>query len=205
MCGRYFIADKDTPQEMQAILDALNRKNMPVQTGEIFPSDAVPVIARSRSLVPAPFAMRWGYALDGRRVINARSETAGEKPLFSDGMRFRRCLVPASGYYEWSRRSREKTKYEITDALSPMIYMAGLYRLTDGMPEFVILTRDPGESVSFLHDRMPVILPRECFAGWLNPACSAHDMLQRAQTALRPVPVSGQAQTLSFFELDFDS
>ena len=111
MCGRYFVAEKNTPQEMLAILDALNRRHTPVKTGEIFPSDSAAVIANTKRLTPAPFAMRWGYAMeDGRRVINARSETAAQKTLFADGMRSRRCLVPASGYYEWARRSREKTK-----------------------------------------------------------------------------------------------
>ncbi len=201
MCGRYFVAEKNTPQEMQAILDALNRRHTPVKTGEIFPSDNAAVIANTKRLTPAPFAMRWGYAMeDGRRVINARSETAAQKTLFADGMRSRRCLVPASGYYEWARRSREKTKYEIADALSPMFYMAGIYRLTKSGAEFSILTREPDPSVAFLHDRMPVILPRECLADWLNPAHSAEDVLRRAQASLRPTPVSGQAETISFLD-----
>lgn len=204
MCGRYFIAEKDTPQEIQAILDALNRKNTPVKTGEIFPSDAAAVIANSKRLSPAPFAMRWGYAMaDGRRIINARSETASEKPLFADGMRNRRCLVPASGYYEWARRSREKTKYEIADELSPMLYMAGIYRLTDaGTAEFAILTTKPDESVSFLHDRMPVILPRECLADWINPAFDPKAVLSKAKACLRPVPAPGQAETISLFDIE---
>lgn len=206
MCGRYFIAEKDTPQEMQAILDALNRKNTPVQTGEIFPSDSAAVIANTKHLRPAPFAMRWGYAMaDGRRIINARSETAAQKPLFADSMRVRRCLIPASGYYEWARRSREKTKYEIADKAFPMLYMAGVYRLTDAGAEFSILTRQSEESVAFLHDRMPVILPRECLGEWLSPSHNAADVLRRAQSALRPTPVSGQAATISFWDLDFDS
>lgn len=201
MCGRYWIDDHDTPKEMQAILDALNRKGAQVKTGEIFPADAAAVIANSKRLSPAPFAMRWGYTMaDGRRIINARSETAEQKPLFADGMRSRRCLIPASGYFEWARRSREKTKYEIADELSPMLYMAGIYRLTNGLPEFAILTREPDSSVAFIHDRMPVILPRECLNDWLDSSSNPKDILQRAQAALRPIPAPGQAETISFFD-----
>ena len=206
MCGRYWIDDKDTPADMQAIIDALNRRSEAVKTGEIRPADAAPVIANSRRMTPAPFLMRWGYAMDGgRRVINARSETAASKPLFADGIKSRRCLIPASGYYEWARRSREKTKYEIRDVSRPMLYLAGLYRLTDGMPEFTILTREPEESVSFLHDRMPVILPPECLGAWLSPDADPAGIIASARAALIPSVAAGQAQTISFFELDLDS
>jgi len=199
MCGRYWIDDKETPQEMQAILDALNRRGTPAKTGEVFPADTAAVIANTKHMIPAPFAMHWGYALEGgRRIINARSETAQEKSLFADGMRARRCLIPASGYFEWARQSREKTKYEIADARSPMLYMAGLYRLTDAGAQFTILTRAPGEAIAFIHDRMPVILPRERLANWLDPACDAQEILAQAMTRMRFSPAAGQAQTLSF-------
>lgn len=201
MCGRYRIADDASSEQMQAILDALNRKGIAFKTGEIYPGDAVPVIANSRTLKPSPFVMRWGYAsADGRRIINARSETAAQKSLFADGMRLRRCLVPASSYYEWMRRSREKTKYEISDALSPMLYMAGVYRLTQAGAEFSILTRQPDPSVAFLHDRMPVILPSACLSAWLDQTQNPQEILSLAAASLRAAPVPGQAETISFFD-----
>ena len=202
MCGRYRLSVENPSGDMQAMLDALNRRGATVKTGEIFPGDTVPVIANSRLLVPAPFAMRWGYGTEnGRRVINARSETAAEKPLFADGMKHRRCLVPASSYYEWMRRSREKTKYEISGELSPLLYMAGIYRLTDAGAEFSILTREPDASLSFLHDRMPVILPKACCGAWLDPSQNPHEVLSHAVTQLYAAPVPGQAETISFFDM----
>ena len=100
MCGRYWIDDGRESVELGEIIAQVNRRPVtgPVKTcGEIFPTDVVPVVASSRRRTPEAFAMAWGYAMpDGKRIINARSETAGERPLFKDGMRQRRCAVPAT-------------------------------------------------------------------------------------------------------------
>ena len=97
MCGRYYIAEDDLSDELSRMIDELNRKKTPEglkTSGEIFPSDIVPVLANSRKQDVQPFAMRWGYAFpNGRPIINARSETAAQKPMFRDGMRQRRCVI----------------------------------------------------------------------------------------------------------------
>ena len=81
MCGRFFLADSDNSGELRSIIDQLNRRGVTVKTGEIFPTDTVPVLANNRNRRVMPFSMQWGYTLpDGRLLINARSETAGEKP-----------------------------------------------------------------------------------------------------------------------------
>ena len=120
MCGRYYIAEDDLSDELSRIIDELNRKKTPEglkTSGEIFPSDIVPVLANSRKQDVQPFAMRWGYAFpNGRPIINARSETAAQKPMFKDGMRQRRCVIPASHYFEWERRGAVRTKYAIRPA-----------------------------------------------------------------------------------------
>ena len=165
----------------------------PLKTcGEIFPTDVVPVVANGREGGyragggvrpgrPRAFAMRWGYTLSGsRRVINARSETAAERPMFSDGMRARRLLIPASGYYEWLRHDKKAQKYAIRPGAGGAIYMAGIYRFEAGTPVFTILTREPEPSVAFIHDRMPVILPQEAARDWLNLDCGAQDVLRAA-------------------------
>ena len=117
MCGRYYIAEDDLSDELSRMIDELNRKKTPEglkTSGEIFPSDIVPVLANSRKQDVQPFAMRWGYAFpNGRPIINARSETAAQKPMFKDGMRQRRCVIPASHYFEWERRGAARTKYAI--------------------------------------------------------------------------------------------
>ena len=77
---------------------------------------------------PTPFAMQWGYTmLDRKRIINARSETASEKPMFKDGMLQRRCLIPASHYFEWEKREAKKIKYAIRPEGAKLLYMAGIY------------------------------------------------------------------------------
>lgn len=129
MCGRYRIEDREYA-EFNEIIERINRRAAaePVKTsGEIFPADVVPVVASSRGLTPSAFAMRWGYTLeDGRRVINARSETAADRPMFRDGMLNRRCAIPATNYYEWERIGRQKTRYAIRPAEGGLFYMAGM-------------------------------------------------------------------------------
>ena len=184
MCGRYYIPDEDSAAELKEIIDQINRRHNagPVlKTGEIAPSDTAPVLANNRSLAVTPFAMKWGYTMsNGKLVFNARSETASEKPLFRDGMTQRRCLVPAAHYFEWEKRGREKIKYAIKPADVSVLYMAGIYRIENGIPVFSILTREPASSISFIHDRMPVILPREFTTDWLNPRFKAEEVLRSA-------------------------
>ena len=89
---------------------------------------------------PAVFAMKWGYKLpSGQVIINARSETAAEKPLFREGLRHRRCVVPATNYFEWDKRGAEKIKYAINLEDEPVLYMAGIYRVEGGWLVFSML------------------------------------------------------------------
>jgi len=186
MCGRYYIADDDTPEELMRIIEEVNRRSsdcaVAVKTsGEVFPTDTVPVIANSRSLHPASFAMKWGYTLpDGKPIINARSETAAQKVMFKDGMLRRRCLVPATNYFEWEKRDDRKLKYAIQPTGSRIMYMAGIYRTEHGTPVFSILTRAPAACIEFIHDRMPVILPPDIIYDWLNPEYNANEILESA-------------------------
>ena len=188
MCGRYWLDDGRDSVELGEIIGQINRRpaGEPVKTvGEIFPSDVAPVVASSRGLTPAAFAMRWGYGMgDGKRIINARSETAGEKPLFRDGMRQRRCAVPASRYFEWERAGGRRIKYAIRPEADGLFYFAGLYRIASGQPEFVILTRPPAESIAFIHDRMPVILPKEVVSDWCNPDSDPAEIITSALTEM---------------------
>lgn len=125
MCGRYYIAEDDQAEELRQIIDSINRKyngDGAVKTsGEIFPSETVPVIATSKAQKIMPFAMEWGYSTaDGNRLINARSETAAQKPTFMDGMLHRRCIIPASWYFEWNRSEKGKPKYADCSSVEAM-------------------------------------------------------------------------------------
>ena len=190
MCGRYYIAEDDLSDELSRMIDELNRKKTPEglkTSGEIFPSDIVPVLANSRKQDVQPFAMRWGYAFpNGRPIINARSETAAQKPMFKDGMRQRRCVIPASHYFEWERRGAARTKYAIRPAHADTLYLAGIYHLEnhDGVivPVFTILTRDAAPCIAFIHPRMPVLLPADAAPDWLNPGYNAEEVIAAALT-----------------------
>ena len=113
-------------------------------------------------------------------VFNARSETAAEKALFADGMKQRRCLIPADSYFEWEHLGKKKQKYEITPNGSAGFCLAGIYRIEQGIAVFSILTREPAESISFIHDRMPVILPTAAASDWLNPRYNGIEILKFA-------------------------
>lgn len=187
MCGRYYMGDEDIMLVLRAALEEANRRSLKegVKTsGEAFPADLLPVIAPDRNQRPGLFAMRWGYAgRDGKRIINARSETAREKPLFADGMARRRCAIPARSYFEWARNGKARgTKYSIAPAGEELFYLAGLYHLTESGPEFAVLTRPPTESIAFIHDRMPVMLPGSGIGDWIDPRADADKLLPFALT-----------------------
>lgn len=95
MCGRFYVPEDDSAETIRAILDHLEHRNVKVKTGDVFPGDVAAVVASNRHLEPQPFAMEWGYHLsDGKRIINARSETAAQKAMFADGIRQRRWPDP---------------------------------------------------------------------------------------------------------------
>ena len=158
--------------------------------GEVYPDMLVPVLASNKAGEKAVFPMIWGYNFEGIRhpIANARSETAAEKPSFKDGWAAHRCIIPASWYFEWehistaSGKTRAGDKYAIQPKGSDMTWLCGLYRMEDNYPHFVILTREPGESISFIHDRMPVILPEEAVGKWIDPNLNPHMLLSSALT-----------------------
>ena len=183
MCGRYYI-DPDTDVEpLRDIIADMNRRGGVHASGEIFPSQTAPVIAAGRTLQAGVFPMRWGYRLkSGSLVINARSETAAAKPLFRDGWQNRRCAVPASWYIEWERHDTAKARYRIRQSGASSLFLAGLYRLEEGVPVFTVLTRTPADSIAFIHDRMPVILPDGLVRDWIQPRFRADELLPHAVT-----------------------
>jgi putative SOS response-associated peptidase YedK len=121
----------------------------------------------------------------GVRMINARSETLAEKPSFRSAYKRRRCLVLADGYYEWQRSGAIKQPYFISFAAGEPFGMAGLWeRWRDpgsGEPleSCCIVTTSPAPAVADVHDRMPVIIPPDAYAEWLDPDNAATDRLAR--------------------------
>jgi len=206
MCGRFFMDPEE--KDVRDALEKINRSPLKrrfeeaesalTAGGEVRPGDVVPALALSRTGSPGVFPMRWGYRTDidgkSRLIINARSETAGQKPLFRDGLARRRCLLPMSRYFEWARetapdgRKRAGRKYAVTPRSDGPVLLAGLYRMEMGLPVFVVLTRDPSRDVAFLHDRMPVLLRAADADIWLNGDVPPEETLLRALTRVEPVP-----------------
>lgn len=153
--------------------------------------------------------MRWGlipsWAKDvsgSAGMINARSETAAAKPAFRDSMKFRRCLVPADGFYEWRRSGTTKQPFcfEVNDG--ELFAFAGLWdRWRDPSGQWIrsclILTTTPNAVTSAVHDRMPVILSRDNYDLWLDPGMTNIDVFSDLLTPfdarlMRSYPVSNR-------------
>ena len=184
MCGRFYI-EEDTAEDLQRIIDALNRRyngNSPAKTkGEIRPTEIIPVVANSPSMAISAFAMKWGYTMpDGKPMFNARSETAATKPMFADGMKQRRCIIPATLYFEWDKHGTQMIKHAIFPTGSDLIYMAGIYRVEEKRAACSILTRKPADCIAHIHDRMPVILPKDAVRDWLNLRYDPQEVLSAA-------------------------
>lgn len=176
MCGRYYIASEDSDEQLRQMIDELNRREngekANFKTGEVFPGDNALVMCMNKKLVSRPFVMKWGFssAKDGKLIINARSETAPEKQMFRELIGFRRALIPASGYYEWEKDGKTKTKYALSTQEN-FLFLAGLHRPAADAEshEFVILTKDAAPGIQFIHSRMPVAFSPYEAQAWLNP------------------------------------
>jgi putative SOS response-associated peptidase YedK len=131
--------------------------------------------------------LRWGLVPEGapetdRGHINARAETAWEKPSFRDAFAQRRCLVPATGFYEWQRTGAKKRPWVFTLGSRTLFAFAGLWEppAREGAPPtFTILTTEPNDLARTVHNRMPVILPPDAYRPWLDPRPGATPELSK--------------------------
>ena len=208
MCCRYWA---DESPEIREIVEEMNRsplvekwhKTTGITTyGEIRPTNVVPVIASKRSGEKAVFPMKWGFS--GRTLLmNARTETAPVKATFRDAWASHRCIVPASWYFEWEHiigndgKKRTGDKYLIQPKGSPMTWLCGLYRIEDGLPVFVILTREPGEDIRFIHDRMPLIMPGDCVDEWIRPGAKPEELVEHALTEMVYEKVEAKPESIN--------
>jgi putative SOS response-associated peptidase YedK len=124
--------------------------------------------------------LRWGlvpsWAKDAKgaaRLINARSETVTEKPAFRSAYQRRRCLLPADGYYEWQADGTRKQPWFLTSRDREPLSMAGLYEVWSQGEERLwtctVLTTDAADDTGAIHDRTPLLVPRERWTTWLDP------------------------------------
>ena len=125
----------------------------------------------------------WGFpGFQGKGLlINARSETAEERPTFREPLLHRRCVVPTTGFYEWNKQ-KEKFLFHYPD--STVVYLAGLWGEIGGKRCYTILTTEPNQAVATVHNRMPVLLAKEQVRPWLMDTSAALGLLHAKQPEL---------------------
>lgn len=150
---------------------------------DIRPSDMAPVIiGRQGRLTLA--GMRWGLQAyeKGRLLINARAESALDRPMFMEGVRHRRCVAVADHFYEWDR---EKQKVEFSLKDGGLLCMAAFYNVQQGAPRCILLTTSANESMASVHDRMPLVIPRADMRRWICDDEAAGQMLRQGALMLK--------------------
>lgn len=191
MCGRFVLA---TPvDELGRLFGFPERPNLAPRYN-IAPTDTCAVVRSGPSLA----LLRWGlvpfYARDireGVRCINARAEGVAQHRAFARAFRERRCLVPADGFYEWETAGKAKQPYYVAAADGKPIAFAGIWdrwKPPEGevVESFSIITTDANATIAPIHDRMPVVLPREAWDVWLAPTTPIAEL----QALLKPAPDS---------------
>ena len=186
MCGRFALAA--SPEQLARQFELPLAVPGPLKARyNIAPTQPVAVIRispradRSRELGITQWGLVPGWAKDvsiGQRMINARAETISEKPSFRTALKRRRCLIPASGFFEWRKTStNQKQPFFIcpSEAENNRLFaFAGLWEVwfsEDGseVQTCTIITTRANRIMQALHDRMPVILKPDQYEGWLNP------------------------------------
>jgi putative SOS response-associated peptidase YedK len=190
MCGRFSFSEFDGIGERFLIEPPTLKPNY-----NVAPSQDVPVIIYDGSNRLAMF--RWGlipfWAKDpsiGNKMINARAETVDEKPSFKHSLQRKRCLVLADGFYEWKKEGSTKRPHRISLKNKDLFGFAGLWDTWkspagDIINSCSIITTSPNELMAVIHNRMPVILPREVEQLWLDQGITDSHFLK---SLLKPYP-----------------
>lgn len=214
MCGRYaLIQTNELPERFDISEDEFQEVAASLQPRyNVAPEQIMPVVTRSEDANRLEL-MQWGFmppwAREPRDVFkyntfNARSEGIFDKALWRRAVRDRRCLVPASGFYEWRQTALGKQPYYIHAKESDLMSFAGVYRywqveLGTEIGTYSILTTDADSALAPIHHRMPVILDKSAEGQWLNPEATP-ESLQRLFTPYRSslldvYPVSKEVNT----------
>lgn len=195
MCGRYVLKRQD----LDALLTRLGVRRGPdfADRYNIAPTSLVPAIRTAAGGERATAALQWGLvprwardASGGGRLANARADGVATKPSFREAFRHRRCIVPASGFYEWQTVGRLKFPWYFSRPDGEPLALAGIWeewRSAAGaaLETFSLITTEPNDVVRPLHDRMPVILTGDNLDRWLDPSIREPE---RLQPLLVPLP-----------------
>lgn len=195
MCGRVYMAPADP--ELRELVKEMNRSVLAERfrkekneildaAGEICPSSIMPVFANNRVGVKRIYPMRWGFSCNKKLIINARVETARRLPTFSESWMKHRCAIPITKYFEWEHDGKKRAgqKYALQPENGASILLAGLYRMENGLPVFAVLTRPADSSISWMHDRMPVILRQADADRWIGQQTDPDTVMHNCVTRL---------------------
>jgi putative SOS response-associated peptidase YedK len=193
VCGRYVVAYD--PETLVSGFSVLRVPPFP-KRWNVAPQSAVPVVYETREGERVAELMRWGLVPSwarepsiGNRLNNARSDGLFDKPSFRQAARRRRCLLPASGFYEWQATPSGKQPWYVSARDGAPLAMAGLFEAWRPAPDAdwlltcCVITTDANALMAPIHDRMPVLVPRTHWAQWL-----ARDVQQPAAIAPLLVP-----------------
>ena len=195
MCGRYSLTRESV--KVQTLFGVDNVTQLAPRYN-IAPTQPVGAVIENRDTRQRQWRhLHWGlvpsWAKDakiGSRMINARSETVTQKPAYRAAIKYRRCLIPADGFYEWQRDGRRKQPYYITLADESLFAFAGLWEHWqsehgDDLESCAILTTEPNDMMRPIHDRMPVIIEPDNYASWLDTKVQDPT---KVTSLLRPLP-----------------
>ena len=199
MCGRF--VQYSNPEiyasrfDLDTLCEAKPRFN-------VAPTQPVLAIRESdegkRELVPLRWGLipAWSKGPDSRySMINARAETVKSKPAYRNAFKHRRCLIPAEGFYEWKAGKQGKIPFLIHRKDCEPFAMAGLWERwpgedSDALESCTIIVTDANALVREIHDRMPVVVTREKYAGWLDPHNQDADGLLAMLKPADPQPLT---------------
>ena len=189
MCGRFAVTLP--PDAMAQLFEAAPANDLPgVPNYNVCPTTKVHVV-RHGETGRALTAMRWGFLPrwykapnGGPLLINARSETIAEKPAFRDACRARRCIIPATGFYEWTRDGDIRLPWYIYRKDGAPLAFAGVWQEwgkgDDALTTCAIVTTGANEPMSRIHHRMPVILEPDDWGKWLGEEGKGAAVLMRS-------------------------
>ncbi len=186
MCGRFTITHPNAA--LAALFDAVPGNDLPQgQNFNVCPTNPVAVVTSDGGQRRLR-AMRWGFIPvwykapnDGPLIINARSDTVATKPAFREAVRTRRCIVPASGFYEWSTGEKgEKLPWHFQRADGLPMALAGLWQRWGDVDTVAIVSTEAGPAMAGLHHREAVVLARADWPLWLGEAGHGAAVLMKA-------------------------
>lgn len=193
MCGRYLITS--TPEAMRQLFAYLEQPNFPPRYN-VAPTQPIPIVRLFEG--KRQFALvRWGlipsWVKDPKTfslVLQARSDTVLDKPSFKNAMKYRRCLIPADGFYEWDEKTTPRRPYVVRPKHGGPVAFAGLWESWMGpngeeLETAAVITTEANKTLYPIHHRMPVVIPPEAFDFWLD---CRHIDANTAASLLVPAP-----------------